>query len=87
MGANERKMKRSMGQPTSITSNVIGQPHHRALSSPMITTQRPVGDVLREWRQRRRMSQLDLACEADISTRHLSFLNRKTVVCPLISFQ
>src|ERR1019366_8857866 len=35
---------------------------------------RPVGDLLREWRQRRRMSQLDLACEADISTRHLSFL-------------
>jgi transcriptional regulator with XRE-family HTH domain len=34
----------------------------------------PVGDLLREWRQRRRMSQLDLALEADISTRHLSFL-------------
>jgi transcriptional regulator with XRE-family HTH domain len=34
----------------------------------------PVGDLLREWRQRRRMSQLGLACEADISTRHLSFL-------------
>jgi transcriptional regulator with XRE-family HTH domain len=35
---------------------------------------RPVGSLLREWRQRRRLSQLDLACEADISTRHLSFL-------------
>ncbi|XXR63388.1 helix-turn-helix transcriptional regulator [Sorangium sp. So ce385] len=34
----------------------------------------PVGGLLREWRQRRRMSQLDLACQADISTRHLSFL-------------
>jgi transcriptional regulator with XRE-family HTH domain len=34
----------------------------------------PVGAALREWRQRRRMSQLELACEADISTRHLSFL-------------
>lgn len=34
----------------------------------------PVGNLLREWRQRRRLSQLDLACEADISTRHLSFL-------------
>ncbi|XXT83589.1 helix-turn-helix transcriptional regulator [Sorangium sp. So ce726] len=34
----------------------------------------PIGGLLREWRQRRRMSQLDLACEADISTRHLSFL-------------
>jgi transcriptional regulator with XRE-family HTH domain len=37
-------------------------------------TARSVGDFLREWRQRRRMSQLDLACEANISTRHLSFL-------------
>jgi transcriptional regulator with XRE-family HTH domain len=35
---------------------------------------RPVGVHLREWRQRRRMSQLALACEADISSRHLSFL-------------
>jgi len=32
----------------------------------------PVGALIREWRQRRRLSQLDLACEADISTRHLS---------------
>jgi len=35
---------------------------------------RPVGDHLRQWRLRRRMSQLDLALEAEISTRHLSFL-------------
>ncbi|WP_144142323.1 helix-turn-helix domain-containing protein [Paraburkholderia sp. BCC1884] len=35
---------------------------------------RTVGDLLREWRQRRRMSQLLLATEADISTRHLSFV-------------
>lgn len=34
----------------------------------------PVGNLLREWRQRRRMSQLDFACEAEVSTRHLSFL-------------
>lgn len=33
-----------------------------------------VGELLRQWRLRRRMSQLDLACEAEISTRHLSFL-------------
>jgi transcriptional regulator with XRE-family HTH domain len=39
-----------------------------------MTTIRPVGDHLREWRQRRRMSQLDLAVEAEISARHLSFL-------------
>jgi transcriptional regulator with XRE-family HTH domain len=40
----------------------------------MLGTAQPVGDLLRTWRQRRRMSQLELACEADISTRHLSFV-------------
>src|SRR6478672_2770040 len=35
---------------------------------------RRIGDHLREWRQRRRLSQLDLALEADISAKHLSFL-------------
>lgn len=35
---------------------------------------RSVGELLREWRLRRRMSQLLLATEADISTRHLSFV-------------
>ncbi|HYP26697.1 MAG TPA: helix-turn-helix transcriptional regulator [Blastocatellia bacterium] len=34
----------------------------------------PVGNLLRDWRRRRRLSQLDLACEAEISARHLSFL-------------
>ncbi|MCU0762641.1 MAG: helix-turn-helix domain-containing protein [Hydrogenophaga sp.] len=32
----------------------------------------PFGERLRHWRQRRRLSQLDLAHEADVSTRHLS---------------
>jgi len=32
------------------------------------------GEHLRAWRQRRRLSQLDLAAEADISTRHLSYV-------------
>jgi transcriptional regulator with XRE-family HTH domain len=35
---------------------------------------RSVGHHLREWRQRRRLSQLDLAGEAEISARHLSFV-------------
>jgi len=34
----------------------------------------PLGTLLRDWRQRRRMSQLDLALEAGVSARHLSFL-------------
>jgi transcriptional regulator with XRE-family HTH domain len=34
----------------------------------------PVGTLLREWRERRRLTQMDLALEADISPRHLSFV-------------
>ena len=33
-----------------------------------------LGDHLRQWRRRRHMSQLDLALEADISQKHLSFV-------------
>ena len=40
----------------------------------MSTSVRPVGDLLRQWRQRRHLSQLDLALDAEISARHLSFL-------------
>jgi transcriptional regulator with XRE-family HTH domain len=40
----------------------------------MTTTHPKIGELLREWRQRRHLSQLALACEADISARHLSFL-------------
>jgi transcriptional regulator with XRE-family HTH domain len=35
---------------------------------------RKVGDLLREWRERRHLSQLALANDAEISQRHLSFL-------------
>jgi len=34
----------------------------------------PVGPQLRQWRERRRLSQLQLALEVDMSTRHLSFV-------------
>ncbi|MEL1264864.1 helix-turn-helix transcriptional regulator [Pseudoxanthomonas putridarboris] len=34
----------------------------------------PVGALLREWRAARRLSQLDLALSAGISTRHLSYV-------------
>jgi transcriptional regulator with XRE-family HTH domain len=34
----------------------------------------PFGELLRTWRQRRRLSQLDLALEAEVSARHLSFV-------------
>ena len=39
-------------------------PHRRA----------PAGELLKQWRLRRRFSQLDLSVRADVSTRHLSFV-------------
>jgi transcriptional regulator with XRE-family HTH domain len=33
-----------------------------------------VGELLRKWRQHRRLSQLELSIQADVSTRHLSFV-------------
>lgn len=38
------------------------------------TLNRSVGELLREWRGRRRLSQLELATAAEVSTRHLSFV-------------
>src|ERR1700761_9365052 len=39
-------------------------------AAPAITA----GELLREWRQRRRLSQLDLSSQAGVSSRHLSFV-------------
>jgi transcriptional regulator with XRE-family HTH domain len=38
------------------------------------TFHRPVGELLRGWRERRRLSQLDLANQVEVSTRHVSFV-------------
>jgi transcriptional regulator with XRE-family HTH domain len=35
---------------------------------------RPLGEQIRHWRRQRRLSQMDLALDAEISTRHLSFI-------------
>jgi transcriptional regulator with XRE-family HTH domain len=40
----------------------------------VVASRSGVGELLREWRNRRRMSQLDLALEANVSARHLSFV-------------
>lgn len=39
-----------------------------------VTAEPRAGRLIRKWRQRRRMSQLDLALEAGVSARHLSFV-------------
>lgn len=43
-------------------------------AGPMNGNVARIGDQLRVWRQRRRLSQLALAAEAEISPRHLSFV-------------
>lgn len=50
------------------------QPHTGLRYRGAMNTPRPVGEQLRDWRQRRHLSQLDLAGLADISSRHLSFM-------------
>jgi transcriptional regulator with XRE-family HTH domain len=45
-----------------------------ATPAPAASQVRSFGEHLRAWRLRRRMSQLDLASDAEISTRHLSFV-------------
>jgi transcriptional regulator with XRE-family HTH domain len=49
---------------------------NRHVANARTETSRPIhiGDHLREWRQRRHLSQLDLAGDAEISARHLSFV-------------
>ena len=39
-----------------------------------VSAQPSIGPLLRGWRERRRLSQLELALDAGISTRHLSFV-------------
>jgi len=58
----------------AITCKVIGNRTSTRYRPRVAVEVRPVGDFLREWRQRRRLSQLDLALKADVSARHLSFL-------------
>jgi transcriptional regulator with XRE-family HTH domain len=43
------------------------------MATPIETTPR-VGDLIRDWRSRRRLSQMALALDAAISTRHLSYI-------------
>lgn len=47
------------------------QPITAATPSPQTP---PVGTLLRDWRQRRRLSQMDLALDTEVSARHLSFI-------------
>jgi transcriptional regulator with XRE-family HTH domain len=71
-----------MTATTATTIAIVQNPGHPAARlsppssppSPARHVPRPFGDHLRHWRQHRRLSQLALAQEADVSTRHLSFV-------------
>jgi transcriptional regulator with XRE-family HTH domain len=62
----------------SITSQVIethsGSQLESAHQMEIMSSQPGVGPLLRDWRRRRRRTQLDLALDAGISARHLSFV-------------
>lgn len=45
---------------------------HREMAT--VSSQPRVGPLLRDWRKRRRRTQLELALDAGISARHLSFV-------------
>jgi transcriptional regulator with XRE-family HTH domain len=53
-------------------NGAAGLPHDIPLGVPPHDI--PLGALLRDWRRKRRMSQADLALDADISAKHLSFI-------------
>src|ERR1700694_2941959 len=64
------------GVTVSMTSEVgvarCGRRYARGVTE-LVSSSR-VGSLLRDWRRRRRLSQLDLALEAGVSARHVSFV-------------
>lgn len=58
----------------SILSAVDATQRRQRLETAAQHPQRPVGKLLRQWRERRRLSQLELAIQAEVSARHLSFV-------------
>jgi len=55
-----------------VTCQVMVRMTNRSYSGAMARP--PVGELLRDWRTRRRRSQMDLALDVGVSTRHLSFV-------------
>jgi len=57
------------------TSEVMAPSNQRIIVFGMLRSPAvPVGELLRKWRERRRMSQLALAVDADVSSKHVSFV-------------
>lgn len=66
------RMREMISKPATASHRAPRRPlpNRVALSGPAAS----FGDHLRTWRQKRLLSQLELANEADISTRHVSFM-------------
>src|SRR5262245_27186573 len=70
-----RARRRSAAErAASITCEVMEAGLGARYLCPVASAAQPVGELLRQWRQRRRMSQLELALGAEVSARHVSFL-------------
>lgn len=62
---------------TIVSSRPVAPPRSpaaSAASSAVVSADKGVGPLLRAWRERRRISQLELALRADSSARHISFV-------------
>ncbi|GLS22538.1 transcriptional regulator [Labrys miyagiensis] len=57
-----------------MSARANSAPARRLAGLPPGRPARGIGEHLRAWRQHRRLSQLDFALEAEISQRHLSFM-------------
>jgi transcriptional regulator with XRE-family HTH domain len=59
-----------------MTSEISAVPRGRRYARGVadVVSASRVGSLLRDWRRRRRLSQLDLALEAGVSARHISFV-------------
>lgn len=60
-----------------LTSRVMAgalAPRYRPAMAGVAAQALPVGEMLRMWRRRRSLSQLELALDAEVSSRHVSFL-------------
>jgi transcriptional regulator with XRE-family HTH domain len=51
-----------------------GKPAATVVAMSELAERAQIGPLLRDWRERRRMSQLDLALGAGVSARHVSFI-------------
>jgi transcriptional regulator with XRE-family HTH domain len=61
----------------SMTWEVSGTGRRRRYGpgmSDLVDRPKRVGDLIRDWRTRRRLSQMELALEAGVSARHVSFV-------------